>query len=147
MSCQRSEQACIFNKKGYNCSQTLLCTYADVIGLDHIMAYRIAEGFGGGMGRMRETCGVLTGMYMVVSYIMSDGILDHGKSKLETYAQIRHVHDEFVKRLGSSICRVLLTDKKITKETCLHKMEIGCEILEAFLASQNIALPQRDIIE
>ena len=53
-------------KKGYNCSQSVFAAFCDETGLDMETALKIASSFGGGMGRLREVCGAVTGMFMVV---------------------------------------------------------------------------------
>ena len=53
-------------KKGYNCSQSVFAAFCDETGLDTETALKIASSFGGGMGRLREVCGAVTGMFMVV---------------------------------------------------------------------------------
>ncbi|MGA2258902.1 MAG: C-GCAxxG-C-C family protein [Thermoguttaceae bacterium] len=52
--------------ESFNCSQAVLSAYAGQLGLDEETAAKIASGFGGGMGRMADTCGAVTGAYMVL---------------------------------------------------------------------------------
>ena len=52
--------------QGYNCSQAVLSGYAGQFGLDEETAMKISSGFGGGMGRMADTCGAVTGAFMVL---------------------------------------------------------------------------------
>lgn len=129
------------NEQGYNCSQAILCAYADIMDMDIKTAFRLAEGFGGGMGRMQGTCGILTGVYMLIGNLSSDGNLDKGVSKKDTYAKIRTLHDEFVERLGSENCKELLKGQAPAHLICLDKIEIGCEIVENMLHQMNIDIP------
>ena len=71
----RKELAQEYFKKGYNCAQAILSTYADLFGLSEQDAYRIAEGFGTGMGAMGETCGAVTAAFMLIGLKNSNGKL------------------------------------------------------------------------
>lgn len=55
--------------EGYNCSQAVLLSYSDITGLDDKTAAMLASGFGGGMGRMREVCGAVSGMFIVLGIV------------------------------------------------------------------------------
>ena len=58
----RVEKARTLFQEGYNCAQAVFLTYSDVFGMDTALAARLAASFGGGMGRMREVCGTVSGM-------------------------------------------------------------------------------------
>ena len=60
--------------EGFSCSQAILSTYGEEVGLARSLGLKLAAGFGGGMGRMAETCGAVTGAFMVVG-------LKHGRTK------------------------------------------------------------------
>ncbi len=62
----RIENAVSRFAEGYNCSQAVLSAYAEQLGVDGETALKIAAGFGGGLGRMAETCGAVTGAFMVL---------------------------------------------------------------------------------
>lgn len=95
-------------ENGYNCAQAVFCSFPEVTGLDNETALRISAGLGGGMGRMREVCGAVSGMIMVISsaYACTDPS-DHTK-KAELYALIQKAAGEFREENGSIICRELL---------------------------------------
>lgn len=63
---KREELARQAFKEGYNCSQAMVAAFSDLMEMDKKTALRLASSFGGGMGRMREVCGAVTGMFMVV---------------------------------------------------------------------------------
>ena len=65
----RTEQAVALFKEGYNCSQAVFATYADLFGIERDMALRISASFGAGIGRMREVCGAASGMFMVAGLL------------------------------------------------------------------------------
>lgn len=93
-------------KDGYNCSQSVIGAFCDDLGLDLDTAMKLSEGFGGGMGRMRLTCGAVSGMTMVVGMLLSEG--SSGDSRKEVYEAVHSLADEFVKENGSLICAELL---------------------------------------
>jgi len=101
------ERAISCFKEGFNCSQAMLSTYGKEYGLNREIALRISSAFGGGMGRMGETCGAVTGAFMVIG-------LKHGNlspddvTKENTYALVREFVNRF-KALNDSIkCKELL---------------------------------------
>ena len=62
---ERIQKAVNFFKEGYNCSQSVVAAYADLYGFTHEQALHMAASFGGGIGRMRETCGAACGMFLL----------------------------------------------------------------------------------
>ena len=93
--------------KGYGCSQAILGAFATEAGIDHNTAMRIASGFGGGMGRMREVCGTMTGAFMVLGLIYGFDEPSPFK-KGEIYARIKEISDKFKEKNQTIICRELL---------------------------------------
>lgn len=75
----KAEQAIAFHDKGYNCAQAVACSFCKEFGVDEEEMFRIAEGFGLGMGMM-EVCGALSGMMMIIGLQNSVGNLDKGKA-------------------------------------------------------------------
>jgi C_GCAxxG_C_C family probable redox protein len=95
-------------KKGFSCSQAILSVYGEQFGLDREIALRVAGAFGGGMGSMGETCGCVTGAFMVIG-------LKHSKTKGSEEAErekgdllVQEFVDRFRARHGSIVCRELL---------------------------------------
>ena len=85
----KAEQAITFHDKGYNCAQAVACSFCKEFGVDEEEMFRIAEGFGLGMGMM-EVCGALSGMMMIIGLQNSVGNLDKGKAtKGDTYKKVR----------------------------------------------------------
>lgn len=95
-------------KQGYNCSQSVFLAFAEDLGLEKGFALRLASGFGGGMGRMREVCGAVSGMIMAVSAKHGYDDPKAREQKKEVYALMRRMADEFKEETGSIICRELL---------------------------------------
>jgi C_GCAxxG_C_C family probable redox protein len=106
-----AEKAKSLFESGYNCCQAVLCAYADELGLDEKTAIKIASSFGGGMGRMREVCGAVSGMFMVSGlrdgYTNIDGENSH-EEKMAHYERIQELARKFINENGSIICRELL---------------------------------------
>jgi C_GCAxxG_C_C family probable redox protein len=104
----RVELAVSLFKQGFSCSQAVFAAYGDCFGLDREMALRIAAGFGGGMGRMAQTCGAVTGAFMLIG--MKHGSVDAKarQAKEKTYELVRKFAGKFSDRHGSLLCRELL---------------------------------------
>lgn len=94
---------------GYNCSQSVIGAFAEELGLDFETAVKLASPFGAGMGRMREVCGAVSGMFMVTG--LANGYTDpkDREGKMKLYSDVRSLADEFKKTEGSIICHELLT--------------------------------------
>ena len=94
--------------EGYNCCQAVVGAFADLYGFDAETAMKFAEGFGGGMGRMRLTCGAVSAMAIVAGMKMSNGQPADLKRRGEIYQVIRDMTEEFKANNGSIICAELL---------------------------------------
>ena len=98
--------------EGYNCAQAVACAFDDLTGLDRETAARLSSSFGGGMGRLREVCGTVSGALLVLGMLC--GYSDPGdpSAKIEHY----HLVQEFARRFreinGTIICRELLAGVK-----------------------------------
>ncbi|MBP3889229.1 MAG: C_GCAxxG_C_C family protein [Cellulosilyticum sp.] len=133
---QRKNLAIENFKKGYNCSQAVVCAYCDALGIREEDAFRMAEGFGGGMGRLGETCGAVTGMYMILSLINSKGDLDNPReTKMQTYQSIQALAKEFEAKNKSTICRELKgeTGGPVLR-SCIGCVEDAAALLDAYLS-------------
>jgi C_GCAxxG_C_C family probable redox protein len=96
-------------KEGYNCAQSVLYSYAEKVNISKDMSLRIANGFGGGMGRKQEVCGAISGAIMVLGLIYGRGE-NEGKEKQETtYSKVRELIDAFVREYGTINCKQLLS--------------------------------------
>ena len=119
---------------GYNCSQAVFGAFAQDLGVDFEDAMRIASGFGGGIGRLRETCGALTGMLM--AYGVKEGNIDGADAagKAATYEVCERLADEFERRTGAMLCKNLIGvnrgDKTTPEDAARHKKMctefVGC---------------------
>ena len=96
-------------RKGYNCSQSVLMAFGDITGFDDDTATRLASSFGGGIGRMREVCGAVSGAAMVLGLVKGYSDPDDREAKKAHYALVRTFADRFKELNGSVICRELLS--------------------------------------
>ncbi len=95
-------------KDGYNCAQAVLLAFSDLTGLDEKTALVLSASFGGGMGRLREVCGAVSGTFMVAGLLYGPEDPNDHEAKMNHYALIQHLAAEFRKANGSYICRELL---------------------------------------
>ncbi len=105
---KRADRAREMFLEGYNCSQAVVGAFADEFGFDPVTAMKFAEGLGGGMGRMRLTCGAVAAMAVLASMKSSTGQAGDLKLRGEIYAVIQKMAGEFKEQNGSVICAELL---------------------------------------
>ena len=104
----RKEQAIEYFKQGYNCSQAVVLTFKDVLTIDAEELCKIASPFGGGLSRMRETCGAVSGMVLVLGNVIGYSTPEMGEKKHELYKNTQEILKIFEKRYGSLTRRVFL---------------------------------------
>ena len=147
----RGDKAKELFKKGYNCAQAVVIAFSDVTGFDEKTSAMIASGFGGGMGRMREVCGAVSGMFIV--YNVLNGYFDptDNESKMQNYADIQKLASDFKAENGSIICKELLglskpegthipekrTDEYYKKRPCPDIIADAADILEEYFKEQG----------
>lgn len=146
---ERIEKAVALFKEGYNCSQSVVAAFAEDYGFTKEQALRMSASFGGGIGRMRETCGAACGLFMLAG--LETGALE-GKDregKAVNYALVQQLANEFKQRNGALRCADLLglsskepivstpearTTQYYAKRPCSKMVEeaarIWCEYLE-----------------
>lgn len=147
-------------KDGFNCSQSVVAAYAEDYGLTREQALKIAASFGGGIGRMRQTCGAACGLFMLAG--LETGCTD-GKSregKEDNYRTVQMLAQEFKRRNGSIICAELLglakqaptpptpeerTPEYFKKRPCVKMVEEAARIWEEYLNGE--ICPTEDITD
>lgn len=97
----------IFNE-GYACSQSILLTFAPQFNLDVNTAKLISSTFGGGMGRLRQKCGAVTGGFMVLGLDNGNTDPKDMESKLIAYKKVRELNKSVEDIYGTSNCMELL---------------------------------------
>lgn len=94
--------------EGYNCAQAVFCAFCPETGLDESLAKRLASSFGGGLGRMREVCGAVSGMAMVAGILYGYDDPKDREIKREHYQRIQTMAKDFRNEFGSILCREIL---------------------------------------
>ena len=102
-------------REGYNCAQSVLLAFSDVTGLEDDTALRMSSSFGGGLGRMREVCGAVSGAAMVLGLVRGYSNPEDHQAKREHYALVQEFARRFKEKNGSIICRELLSGTNTKK--------------------------------
>ncbi len=148
----RGEIAADLFIEGYNCSQSVVGAFADKLDLDFETLMKLSSSFGGGMGRLREVCGAVSGMFMVLGLIKGYSSPTDDKAKLEHYAAVQLLADKFKADYETIVCRELLKGIKTTKGSapekrteeyykvrpCVRFVIKATEILDDFLKENNL---------
>lgn len=143
----RKEKAMQSFLDGYNCAQCMMLAFEDMLTIDLDTALKIASPFGGGMGRLREVCGSVSGMFMVLGFIKGYHEPGNYEGKKELYEHVQELARRYEEANGSIICRDLLglnvkkeeatpekrTEEYYKKRPCAEKIGSAAEILEAYL--------------
>ncbi len=95
-------------KQGYNCSQSVFCAHCEKFGIDFETGLKLTSSFGGGMGRLREVCGAVTAMFMLLGLKEGYTSFDDDNIKEKHYAKVQALANKFKDEFGSIICRELL---------------------------------------
>ncbi len=132
--------------EGFNCSQAVLCAFEDVTGLEKSTAARLASSFGGGLGRMREVCGAVSGAAMVLGLARGYSDPKAYEAKKAHYRLVRDFAERFRAQNGSIICRELLkgtgdnsaipekrTREYYSKRPCPELVRQAADILDEML--------------
>jgi len=140
------EQAVSCFKDGFSCSQAILSTYGPELGIDKTTALKVSAPFGGGMARMGETCGAVTGALMVLGLKYAAG----KESKEKLYSFVTEFASRFKSRNNSISCKELLgcalntpEGQKIFKEknlfatSCTHYVRDAAEIIEMLIKENS----------
>ncbi len=145
----RKEKAMAYFRQGYNCAQAVVLAFADLTDMDEATLSRMSCSFGGGMGRLREVCGTVTGMFLVTGLLRGYDGAETGEVKAAHYARIQALAKEFEKQNGSIVCRELLalrqkhrddptpearTEAYYAGRPCVELVGSAAEILENYLA-------------
>ena len=128
---------------GFNCAQAMLSTYCGEFGLDKETALKISCGLGGGMGRLQETCGAVSGAYLIIGLKYGRFTKEDIPAREKTYALVREFARLFEERNKTTNCRELLgvdlinddrqKIKERVKEVCSKVVQDAAEIIEEIL--------------
>ena len=95
-------------RQGYNCAQSVFAAFAELLHMEESYALRLASSFGGGVGRLRELCGAVSGMEMVCGVLYGYDTANDDARKAEHYARVQELALAFREKNGSFLCRELL---------------------------------------
>lgn len=105
---ERVERARNYFGAGYNCAQSVVMAYADVASLTEVTAATVASGLGGGMGRLREVCGTVSGMAVLAGCFLPATDPADRTRRTENYALVQRFAEQFRQKNGAIVCRTLL---------------------------------------
>lgn len=124
VSTPRGEKAKENFFEGYNCAQSVVLAFADLLPFDSSTALRLASSFGGGMGRLREVCGAVSGMFFILGNLYGYDDPKAYDAKAELYSRIQFLAGQFREHTGTIICRELLQlDHKVDEPAPEHRTE------------------------
>ena len=115
--------------KGYNCAQAVAGAFAEDIGMDFDTAVKTVSSFGGGMGRLREVCGAVSGMFFVAGALYGYSDPKDYAAKKEHYERIRYLAEKFKEQTGSIVCRYCGSseaDGRILSEAAVSQDGVSC---------------------
>lgn len=151
---EREARAREYFTAGYNCAQAVVMAFSDIMSLDEVGAARIAAPFGGGMGRMREVCGAVSGMTMVAGAISPATDPKNMVERKNNYALVQHFAAMFREQNGDIVCRRLLslepreenaetampsqrTAEYYKKRPCVEYVATAARIVATYLATEG----------
>lgn len=136
-----AQEAAGLFERGYNCSQSVFGAFAEECGVEFDTAMRLSSSFGGGMGRLREVCGALTGAFMVLGLTHGYSDPDDRDAKAAHYERIQNFARLFEARFGTYLCRDLLeldlkNDVPMPEaRTLQYYLERPCALFVAYAAA------------
>lgn len=148
------EKAAQLFLQGYNCAQAVAVAFCDVTGLQPAFAAKMASSFGGGMGRLREVCGAVSGMLMVAGLLYGYAVPGDDQIKKEHYQLVQHLAGQFREEVGSIVCREILknpptdpaptprTEEFYRKRPCTRMVILAAQVLDRYLAECSV---QREV--
>ena len=139
--------------KGYNCAQSVFLAYADLVGMTEEEAAKLSSPFGAGFGRMREVCGTVSAMTLLLGFLEGNADPNDQEGKTRIYARERELAELFLREQKSIVCRDLLGLEKGEEEPpapsvrtmeyyesrpCLNCVETAARIIEQELLSEIV---------
>ena len=137
-------------KQGYNCSQAVVVAFCDRTGMTPQYAARLSSSFGGGMGRMREVCGAVSGMLLVAGLLYGYDIPGDEVSKRAHYHLVQELAGKFREREQSIVCREILknppsdpnptprNEEFYKKRPCARLVALAAQILDDYIREHPI---------
>ena len=134
---------------GYNCAQAVAVAFCDVTGLEEKFSAKMVSSFGGGMGRLREVCGAVSGMFFVLGTIYGYDTPDDVRKK-ELYTQVQELAEKFREECGHIVCREILnnppsdpnpsprTAEYYAQRPCARMVYTAAKLMEEFIAAHPV---------
>ena len=135
---------------GYNCAQAIAVAFSDVTGLEPDFSAHMASSFGGGMGRMREVCGAVSGMLMVAGLLYGYDTPGDDVAKKAHYTLVQELAGQFRAKAGSIVCREILknppsdpapsprTAEYYAQRPCARMVYTAAEILDTYIRNNPV---------
>ena len=140
---------------GSNCAQAIVVAFCDVTGLEPSFAAKLSSSFGGGMGRLREVCGAVSGMLMVAGLLYGYDEPGEGDcKKKEHYQLVQHLAGKFRDEIGSIVCREILknppsdpnpsprTAEYYKTRPCAKMVMTAAKILDDYIMEHPVEMKQ-----
>ena len=136
--------------EGYNCAQAVAVAFCDVTGLDEKQTAKMVSAYGGGMGRLREVCGAVSGMFFVLGCLYGYDNSDADETKKELYTRVQGLAAGFREQCGSIICRELLdnppsdpnpsprTAEYYKERPCALMVKTAADLMDEFIAAHPL---------
>lgn len=148
----RKERAMQLFASGYNCTQSVVLAFSDLLELDERRLAQMVSAFGGGMGRLREVCGSVSGVFFVTGMLYGYSEPGDFEGKKALYARVQELARRYEEKNGSIVCRELLgldhkrdeavperrTPDYYKKRPCRELIGCAAEILESYIEENPI---------
>lgn len=137
--------------EGYNCAQAVLMSYSDMLNMDEKTCAKFSSSFGGGIGRMREVCGAVSGMMMAAGMLYGYDGPEEGPVKKDHYARVQALAGKFREEAGSIICREILknpasdptpsarTAEYYQQRPCARMVALAVRTLDQYIAQNPVS--------
>ena len=141
----KSKDAIVCFNSGFNCAQAIVSTYCEQFGMDKETALKASCGLGGGFGKLQETCGAVTGAYLIIGLKHGQYLSGDSAAKEKTYALVREFERQFKDKHSTTNCRELLgADLKQmpmeqVKRKCSRIVREAAQTLENVLRNEEAA--------
>lgn len=135
---------------GYNCAQAVAMAFHEELGLTECQAAKMVSAFGGGMGRLREVCGAVSGMFFVLGSLYGYDTPGDDISKKKLYSEAQALAEKFRAENGSIICREILknppsdpnptprTAEFYAKRPCARMVLTAARLMEEFIGEHPL---------
>lgn len=148
---ERADLAAELFVGGYNCAQAIAVAFCDEIGMNREQAAKLASSFGGGMGRMREVCGAVSGMLLVAGMLYGYDTPGDDSAKKAHYERVQALAGSFREQIGSIVCREILknppsdptpsprTQEYYKNRPCARMVYTAAKIMDAYIREHPVA--------